>query len=96
MVKPDDKEDDQMRLEKVGRGDVSDDSDNNKGFISILWSDDRLPTFKGRPLDHFGHKETLQAGDTIRYIKSMGVAGRKDDVETTKIISVHPKRKNTL
>eukprot|EP00957_Ditylum_brightwellii_P086308 6567537-Ditylum_brightwellii.AAC.1 len=59
MDKSDYKENEQVHLEKVGRDDVSDDSEDDEGFISILWSDNRLPTFEGRPLDWFGHKGTL-------------------------------------
>eukprot|EP00957_Ditylum_brightwellii_P195168 14870128-Ditylum_brightwellii.AAC.1 len=51
LNKPDDKEDDQVCLEQVGRNDVSAASEDNEGSISIFWSDDRLPTFEGRPLD---------------------------------------------
>eukprot|EP00957_Ditylum_brightwellii_P201258 15324811-Ditylum_brightwellii.AAC.1 len=38
---------------------------------------DQLPNSEGRHLDRPGHKETLQAGDIIRYIKADGVGGRK-------------------
>eukprot|EP00957_Ditylum_brightwellii_P171531 13058981-Ditylum_brightwellii.AAC.1 len=96
MDKPDDKEDAQWHFKKVGRDDVSHDGKIDEVFISIIWSDDRLRTFDGKPLDHFGHEETLQAGDTVRYTKVMGVAARKEDVETTKIISVHPENEIPL
>eukprot|EP00957_Ditylum_brightwellii_P049066 3722755-Ditylum_brightwellii.AAC.1 len=59
MDKPDDKEDNQVPLVNVAADDVSNDSKDNEGFISILWGDGRLPTFKVRPLDHCGYKETL-------------------------------------
>eukprot|EP00957_Ditylum_brightwellii_P125975 9604654-Ditylum_brightwellii.AAC.1 len=89
MDKSKDKEDDKINIEKVGRDDVSDDNEDNEGFLSILWSENILPMFKGRHMDRCGYKETLQAGDMIRYTKSNGVARKKGDLETTKIMSVH-------
>eukprot|EP00957_Ditylum_brightwellii_P017755 1337221-Ditylum_brightwellii.AAC.1 len=61
MDKSKDKKDDNVFIEEVAQDDVSDDC-----------ADDER-----RHLDKFGYKETLQAGDTIKYIKSNGIAGRK-------------------
>eukprot|EP00957_Ditylum_brightwellii_P099354 7568187-Ditylum_brightwellii.AAC.1 len=96
MDKSKNKEDDQVFIEKVGRDDVSDDIEDGEGFLSILWSDNRLTIFKGIHLDRFVHKETLQAEDTIRYIRFNGVAGRKGDLEITEIVSVHPEKEYPL
>eukprot|EP00957_Ditylum_brightwellii_P149982 11423189-Ditylum_brightwellii.AAC.1 len=61
MDKSKDKKDDNVFIEEVAQDDVSDDCED----------DER------KHLDKSGYKETLQAGDTIRYIKSNGIAGRK-------------------
>eukprot|EP00957_Ditylum_brightwellii_P069028 5240099-Ditylum_brightwellii.AAC.1 len=57
---------------------------------------DQLPISEVRHLDMSGHKETLQAGDMIRYTKSNCVGGRKCDFVTTTIVSVHPKKNLVL
>eukprot|EP00957_Ditylum_brightwellii_P208583 15358122-Ditylum_brightwellii.AAC.1 len=41
-------------------------------------------------------RETLQAGDLIRYTKSNGIAGRRGDLEITEIMSVHPEKEYPL
>eukprot|EP00957_Ditylum_brightwellii_P065265 4950368-Ditylum_brightwellii.AAC.1 len=92
MDKSKDKEDDQINIEKVGRDDFSDDDEDNEGFLSIAWSENTLPIFEGSHLDRSGYKETLQAGDSIRYTMINGVGGRKGDLETTKIMSVHQEK----
>jgi hypothetical protein len=96
MGKTKDKEDDNVFIEFFSQDDVSNDSEDVKGFISIYISDDTLPIFEGRHLDKFGYKETLQAGDTIRYTKSNGIAGRKSDLEITEIMSVYPEKEYPL
>eukprot|EP00957_Ditylum_brightwellii_P039366 2977585-Ditylum_brightwellii.AAC.1 len=61
MDKSNCKEDDNVVIEKVAGDDFSADSKENEG----------------RHIDKFGYKETMQAGDTIKYTKSNGIAGRK-------------------
>eukprot|EP00957_Ditylum_brightwellii_P155080 11804965-Ditylum_brightwellii.AAC.1 len=61
MDKSKGKEDDNVVIEEVALDDFSDDSEDNQR----------------RHLDKFGYKETLQAGDIIKYTKSNGIAGRK-------------------
>eukprot|EP00957_Ditylum_brightwellii_P170211 12957147-Ditylum_brightwellii.AAC.1 len=71
------KEDDSVVIEEVVGDDFSVDSAENEGFISTHCGDVMQPIFEGRHIDKFGYKETLQARNTIKYIKSNGIAGRK-------------------
>eukprot|EP00957_Ditylum_brightwellii_P175885 13393003-Ditylum_brightwellii.AAC.1 len=61
MDKSNCKKDDNVVIEEVAKEDFSADSKENKD----------------RNNDAFGYKETFQAGDTIKYTKSNGIAGRK-------------------
>eukprot|EP00957_Ditylum_brightwellii_P160648 12230021-Ditylum_brightwellii.AAC.1 len=77
MDKSKDNEHDQVNIETIGSNDFSDNDEDNGQFLSICWSENQLPLSEDRHLDRSGHKETLQAGDMIRYTKSNGVGGRK-------------------
>eukprot|EP00957_Ditylum_brightwellii_P069859 5305309-Ditylum_brightwellii.AAC.1 len=77
MDKSNCKKDDNVVIKEVAGDYFSADSKENKCYISIHCSDVALPMFEGRNIDKFGYKEALQVGDTIKYTKSNGIAGRK-------------------
>ena len=90
MDKSKDNKHDQVNIETIGNYDFSDDDEDNGQFLSIFWSENQLPISERRYLDRSGHKETLQAGDMIRYTKTNGIGGRKGDTVRITIMSVHP------
>eukprot|EP00957_Ditylum_brightwellii_P007928 600315-Ditylum_brightwellii.AAC.1 len=61
MDKSNCKKDDDIVIKEVAREDFSVGSEENKG----------------RNIDKCWYKETLQAGDTMKYTKSNGIAGRE-------------------
>eukprot|EP00957_Ditylum_brightwellii_P017859 1344775-Ditylum_brightwellii.AAC.1 len=67
MDKSNCKKDDNVVIEEVARDDFSVDSKENEESY----------------IEKVGYKETLQGGDTIKYTKSNGIAGRKGDLEIT-------------